>query len=117
MLNKIEFKKPNFKRISEQGYYAVDMHIHSNYSDSTSKIKNIIRKATKRNFGIAITDHNEIKGSLKAMESEEVLVIPGIEISALEGFHVLLYFTTGMNYRSITQSLLKNTKHQIRTAE
>lgn len=92
MLEKITFKKPDFKKISEDGFFAVDMHLHSEYSDSRTKVKNIIKKAAKKNFGIAIADHNEIKGSLKAMEQEDVLVIPAIEVTVLEGFHVLLYF-------------------------
>jgi len=40
--------------------------------------------------GIALTDHNEIRGAAKAVEysTDDFLVVPGIEISALEG-HVI----------------------------
>ncbi|NQV09043.1 PHP domain-containing protein [Candidatus Woesearchaeota archaeon] len=92
MLDKITFKRPRFKNISEEGYTAVDMHLHSEYSDSRTKVKNILRKAEKKGFGVSIADHNEIRGSLKALEQKEVLVIPGIEVTSLEGFHLLFYF-------------------------
>jgi predicted metal-dependent phosphoesterase TrpH len=44
---------------------------------------------------VAITDHNEIQGVIEACQHpRDVIVIPGIELSALEGPHILLYFYT-----------------------
>ncbi|MCD6275554.1 MAG: PHP domain-containing protein [Thermoplasmata archaeon] len=70
----------------------VDMHIHSIYSsDGTMEIKEILKLAKKIGLGaIAITDHNEIKGALKAREMKILPVIRGIEVSSSEG-HILAY--------------------------
>lgn len=73
-----------------------DPHIHSNYSlDSHVTIKKIVDRAIKIGLdGIAICDHNTIKGSKRAIEYVEksnlpLIVIPGIEVSTLEG-HLLI---------------------------
>jgi predicted metal-dependent phosphoesterase TrpH len=72
---------------------AVDMHFHSIYSDSYTKIDRILSSAAKLGIGIAITDHNEIKGAIEACKkSDDVLVIPGIEVACYERCHFLLYF-------------------------
>ena len=65
-----------------------DIHIHSNYSDGANSIEEIVQHAKEIGLdGIAITDHSEIEGSLKAREfnSAEFGVIPGIEVSSNEG--------------------------------
>lgn len=60
----------------------INLHIHSNYSDGFHSVKRILKEADKLGFEyIAITDHNEIKGSLKAIEktkTHRVKVIPGL---------------------------------------
>ncbi|WP_409200253.1 CehA/McbA family metallohydrolase [Methanobrevibacter sp. DSM 116169] len=72
----------------------LDPHIHSEYShDSNSKISNILKVAkVKKLDAIAISDHNTVKGSIKAIDEsskyEKLLVIPSIEISSSKG-HVL----------------------------
>ena len=43
-------------------------------------------------IGIAITDHNEIKGAVAIDEYKDLLTIPGIEITSAEGSHLLVYF-------------------------
>jgi len=74
-----------------------DLHIHSSYSfDSTSSIEVVLEQAAfraKLNV-IAITDHNEFSGALRAAELAPrygIEVIPGIEISTREG-HLLALF-------------------------
>jgi predicted metal-dependent phosphoesterase TrpH len=62
-----------------------DLHIHSKYSyDSFLKPDKIIKIAKKRSLkGIAITDHNTIKGGLKALrenKDKEFDLIIGAEI-------------------------------------
>lgn len=62
-----------------------DLHIHSKYSfDSLLEPKKIIKIAKKRGLdGVAITDHNTIKGSLEAKKinkDHDFLVILGSEI-------------------------------------
>ena len=62
----------------------MDLHIHSKYSDDgVLDPEEIVRIAKKKGLdGIAITDHNTIKGGQKAQryESEEFKVIVGAEI-------------------------------------
>lgn len=68
-----------------------DIHIHSNYSDGSNSVEEIVEHSRKMGLdGIAITDHNEIEGTLRAMEfdSETFRIIPGIEVSSPDG-HIL----------------------------
>jgi predicted metal-dependent phosphoesterase TrpH len=67
-----------------------DLHIHTIYSyDGTASVPAILARAQKIGLDvIAITDHDEIAGSLKAMDLASkygVEVIPGIEITTVEG--------------------------------
>ncbi len=67
----------------------IDFHVHTYYSgDSSITLEQIIFYAKKRGLdGIAITDHNTVEGALK-IKTKEILIIPGIEVSTLEG-HIL----------------------------
>ncbi|MDR2943550.1 MAG: PHP domain-containing protein [Methanosarcinales archaeon] len=76
-----------------------DFHIHSKYSrDCETPLKEILRAAAERNLnGIAICDHDEIKGALKAFEIVKsnpekyggLHVITGTEVSTSKG-HILV---------------------------
>lgn len=73
--------------------YKMDSHIHSEYSpDSKSKLKDIFKIAKNKNIDIiGISDHNTVEGSKEAQrltKNDDLLVIPSIEISSLEG-HIL----------------------------
>ncbi len=90
---KIERPRPYLKMIRDNGFMIMDMHVHTRFSDSFTRISKLIRRADKLQIGLAITDHNEIKGVLRAFEiKEHVPIIPGIEISIAEGPHILVYF-------------------------
>ena len=75
----------------------LDLHIHSQYSeDATGSLKNIIKILKKRGLqGMAITDHNTIKGALKSLQikPKEFIVIPGVEISTKDGHMLALNVT------------------------
>jgi len=76
-----------------------DLHIHTIYSyDGTASVPAVLRRAKELGLNvIAITDHDEIAGSLKAMELAStygVEVIPGIEITTADG-DLLAYNITG----------------------
>jgi predicted metal-dependent phosphoesterase TrpH len=91
----IDFRTPVLHEIRERGYTPVDMHIHTSHSDAAISIPSLLTRAKHLGTGVAITDHNEIQGVIEAYQhTPEVLVIPGIELSALEGPHILLYFYT-----------------------
>src|SRR5690606_38221379 len=64
-------------------------------------------EATRKNIGIAITDHNQVSGSILAIKrAQSKLVIPRIEVSAIDGQHILIYlYQTGD-----LQALYKNAK-------
>lgn len=90
---RVEQKKPDYPKLRDMGFRAVDMHVHTRHSDTFTRVKSILRKASKLGIGVAITDHNEINGVLEAFSTDsDVLVIPGIEVSTAEGPHVLAYF-------------------------
>lgn len=62
-----------------------DCHIHSSYShDSLMRPRRILKRAKNAGLtGVAITDHDTIRGSLEAMKLEKevgMTVIPGVEI-------------------------------------
>ena len=89
---RIDFKKPDHDLLKRKGYSSYDLHCHSRYSDGIPRVQNMVKKAKKLNIGLAITDHNEIKGSLSALKKKEVDIIPGIETTSKEGIHTLFYF-------------------------
>ena len=67
-----------------------DIHIHTNYSyDGTASVDQVLRKARHSGLDvIAVTDHDEIAGSLLAEEIAPrygIEAIPGIEITTAEG--------------------------------
>ena len=70
----------------------IDLHIHSQYSeDATGSPREIMKLLQKKGLhGMAITEHNSIKGSLEALKlkSKDFVIIPGVEISTADG-HLL----------------------------
>ncbi len=93
--NRIFFHKPNLELFHSMGLSSVDMHYHTRFSDSYTRISTVMRKARKKKMGVAITDHNAIEGCVKASANNMgIMIIPGIEISSSDGPHILLYFYT-----------------------
>src|SRR3989338_61137 len=89
----VVFQKPQHSSILQEGYSAVYMHNHSEYSDTTTPITTIAKKARKQGIGLALTDHNEVAGNIKlAQDNPDLLVVPGLEITTKEMAHVLTYF-------------------------
>lgn len=96
---RIRFQTPDFNRLNRQGFTCIDMHVHSIYSDTFTTIKRILKKCKKQRIGVAITDHNDIRGIVKAskfkeVKEKEIMLVPGIEITSSEGAHLLIYFYT-----------------------
>ena len=63
--HKILFERPDLDDLKQQ-YTVVDLHFHSRYSDGINLVGAIARRARQLGIGIAITDHNEIKGAVPA---------------------------------------------------
>ena len=89
--NRVQFKRPELDNLT-QSHTVVDLHFHSIYSDGLNRIEKIADHALKLNIGVAITDHNDIRGAMEMDLREDLLNIPGIELTAAEGSHLLVYF-------------------------
>jgi len=90
----IIFKKPVPEEIRRLGLLPADLHFHTRYSDSATRVRDALKLAARRGIGLAITDHNEVGGVLEAgRQKSRVPLIPGIEVSANDGPHILLYFS------------------------
>jgi len=90
-LKQVNFQKPNIPLLIKEGFTCVDAHCHTNYSDG-AKLAEVLTMCKKKRIGVAITDHNEIKGAVEAMKQKDVFVVPGMEINTIEGPHLLSYF-------------------------
>lgn len=91
--HRVIFKKPLLPELTAS-YTVIDLHFHSRYSDGFNTIDAIAARARKLNVGIAVTDHNAIGGAVEISKYKDILSIPGIEITSVEGAHILLYFYT-----------------------
>ncbi|WP_321423440.1 PHP domain-containing protein [uncultured Methanobacterium sp.] len=80
-----------------------DLHTHSKYSrDGWIDVEKMVKIAIKKGLsGIALTDHNTIKGALKAkkLESEKFKVIIGSEISTERGEVIGLFLSEEIRSR------------------
>lgn len=76
-----------------------DLHIHSIYSqDATTTVRAILKHASDVGLNvIAVTDHDEIRGSIEAQQLAPkygIEVIPGVEVSTKDGHLVALFIQT-----------------------
>ena len=93
VLEKVYFERPMVEHIRDSGFHAVDMHFHTNHSDAYTKVRSALSLAKRKGVGLAITDHNTPAGALEASRMQTgVLLIPGMEVSAEDGPHILLFF-------------------------
>lgn len=75
----------------------VDLHSHSSVSDGSERPQEVVRKAAANGVcTLALTDHDGTDGLDEAIAAAQQYpdfeLIPGIEMSAEEGIHVLGYF-------------------------
>lgn len=89
----VRFERPRLGQLRSDGLLAADLHVHTNHSDSFTPVKAALKLARKRGVGLAITDHNTPSGAHEARRLDpELVVVPGMEITAADGPHLLLYF-------------------------
>ncbi|ACX52567.1 PHP domain protein [Ammonifex degensii KC4] len=76
-----------------------DLHVHTMASDGAETPAEVVARAKSIGLaGIAVTDHDTVAGLAEALEAakkENLLVVPGVEISTEEGereIHILGYF-------------------------
>ncbi len=89
--SKILFEKPDIALLSKD-HAVFDMHFHTCHTDGRDTVQTIASRASALGIGIAITDHNDIRGALEMDKHKGVASIPGIEITSREGTHILVYF-------------------------
>ena len=70
----------------------VDLHVHTIFSpDSLITPEQLVFFARKRGLdGVAVTDHDRLDSALKIAKETDFLVLPGMEISSLNGHIVAL---------------------------
>ncbi len=94
-LTNVLFKRPDFSALRKAGFTMTDMHFHCLYSDTYTRVDKIVRRAAFLGINLALTDHNCINGVTEAYNNRlKVNIIPGIEVSCIEGHHILIYFST-----------------------
>jgi len=74
----------------------IDLHVHSCYSeDATTTLKEIVYYAKKKGLdGVAVTDHETLKGALKLVRKSQLTIIPGLEVETKRGHILALNITT-----------------------
>jgi predicted metal-dependent phosphoesterase TrpH len=89
--HRIQFEKPDLDILTRR-FTVVDMHFHSHHSDGLNPISKIADQARRLGIGVALTDHNAIEGAVEIDQYEDLLTIPGMELTSQEGTHLLVYF-------------------------
>jgi hypothetical protein len=90
-----------------------DLHIHTIHSyDGTASVPAVLARAKHVGLDvIAITDHDEIKGALRAFDLAPLFgieVIPGMEITTAEGDLLALFITEAIPPRlPLIETILK----------
>jgi predicted metal-dependent phosphoesterase TrpH len=103
-------KGPILAMLKKEGYQAVDMHYHTRFSvDGMATIEQVINKCKKDSIGVAVTDHNHIKGAFKAkkLAGKDVFTIPGMELTCHNGVHILLHFYSTKDLKEFYEKELK----------
>ncbi|MEJ2641699.1 MAG: PHP domain-containing protein, partial [Desulfosarcinaceae bacterium] len=86
--HRIQFEKPDLDILTRR-FTVVDMHFHSHHSDGLNPISKIADQARRLGIGVALTDHNAIDGAVEIDQFEDLLTIPGMELTSQEGTHLL----------------------------
>lgn len=53
---------PGIDGLKSESYSSVDLHVHTNFSYATTSIRRIAEYPDAKWIGIAVTNHNEIRG-------------------------------------------------------
>jgi len=98
---------------------AIDLHVHTKYSgDSRITPKELVEQLHAHPFikGVAITDHDTIRGygevSKLAKAYADILIIPGIEVSVENGHLIILGIEECPTYPSSIESVIDFTKER-----
>ncbi|MEE9936010.1 MAG: PHP domain-containing protein [Deltaproteobacteria bacterium] len=89
--SRIKFDIPDLALL-RRDFAVFDMHFHTHFTDGRDPVWAIAARARALGIGVAITDHNDIRGAMEIEHYRDVPSIPGIEITSREGTHILVYF-------------------------
>lgn len=84
-----------------------DLHTHTNHSDGSSTVSELVRGAKERELIIALTDHNTVTGLPEFIAEAEqlgVTAVGGTELSTVykgEEFHLLGLFIDAEYYEAV----------------
>ena len=70
----------------------LDAHVHTRYSDGIATVREVEELCRRRGIGCCITDHNEIRGSIRLWERKRVSTLPAIETGSREQVELIVYF-------------------------
>ena len=87
----------------------VDLHVHTDASDSSLTIKEVFQEADENDVKIlSITDHNTVDAYKQSIPASEILLIPGIELTAVHGENIqihILGYEIDINNNSLNKKL------------
>jgi predicted metal-dependent phosphoesterase TrpH len=74
----------------------IDLHVHTCYSeDASTTVEEVVYYAKKKGLdGVAITDHETLKGAQKLAKENHIIIIPGLEVETRQGHVLALNITT-----------------------
>lgn len=110
------FKKKIIMEGEYKGTY-YDLHLHTKASDGFLDIKYLKRFLKEKNHLISITDHNEIRKSIKSFEIESINSVLGIEIGCEDGMEILAYFENPKELEEFYKIYLEPYKNKYRMAK
>lgn len=79
-------------RETDRDLHFIDLHTHSRYSDGLPTLEQIEEHCLRQEMAVSLTDHNEIRGSVKLHSRGHIACIPGLEVGTVEGLEFLVYF-------------------------
>lgn len=98
---------------------AIDLHVHTRYSgDSKITPKELVDQLHAHPFikGVAVTDHDTLRGYEEvgklARAYEDILIIPGIEVSVENGHLIILGIEECPKYLSSIENVIDFTKER-----
>jgi len=76
----------------------IDLHVHTCYSaDGVTTLREVVAYSKKQGLdGVAITDHDILKGAAILAKRHELLIIPGVEVTTKRGHVLALGITTSV---------------------
>jgi len=89
----------------------VDMHFHTKYSDGNTKIDKLIELCNKTGYGVAVTDHNDIRGPLRLAKTK-IFNIPALELGSRERIDFIYYFYNIKELKEFYEKEIKKIKNK-----